>query len=124
MKKKLNDNIKYLDDLSKKLEEAINNLKNILVKINEDKEKLKLEIQSVFTKLRNIINEREDQLLLDVDKKFDELFFKEELIKKGEKLPNKIKISLENGKKIIKDWDENKLNELINKRFFKSYIYY
>ena len=67
-----------MENLSKKLEEAINNLKNILVKINEDKEKLKLEIQSVFTKLRNIINEREDQLLLDVDKKFYELFFKEE----------------------------------------------
>ena len=103
-----------MNNLSKNIDETINNLKNIFEKINEDKEKLKLEIQSVFTKLRNIINEREDQLLLDVDKKFDELFFKEDLIKKGEKLPNKIKISLENGKKIIKDWDENKLNELIN----------
>ena len=51
---------------------------------------------------------------MDVDKKFDELFFKEDLIKKGEKLPNKIKISLENGKKIVKEWDENKLNILIN----------
>ena len=113
-KNNLNDNIKYLENLSQNIEETIKNLKNILVKINEDKEKLKLEIQNVFTKLRNIINEREDQLLLDVDKQFDELFFKEELIKEGEKLPNKIKISLENGKKIFKEWDENKLNILIN----------
>ena len=103
-----------MDNLSKNIDETINNLKNIFEKINEDKEKLKLEIQSVFTKLRNIIYEGEDQLLLDVDKKFNELFFKEELIKEGEKLPNKIKISLENGKKIVKEWDDNKLNFLIN----------
>ena len=113
-KNNLNDNIKYLENLSQNIEETIKNLKNILVKINEDKEKLKLEIQNVFTKLRNIINEREDQLLWNVDKQFDELFFKEELIKEGEKLPNKIKISLENGKKIVKEWDDNKLNILIN----------
>jgi hypothetical protein len=113
-KNNLNDNIKYLDNLSKNIDETINNLKNIFEKINEDKEKLKLEIQSVFTKLRNIINEREDQLLLDVDKKFDDFIFKKELIKKCKKLPNKITISLEEGKKLIKNWDENKLNESIN----------
>ena len=36
------------------------------------------------------------------------------MIKESQKLPNKIKISLENGKKIIKDWNENKINCLIN----------
>ena len=34
-------------------------------------------------------------------------FFNEDIIKESEKLPNKIKISLEKGKKI--DWDDNKL---------------
>ena len=56
-----------MDNLSKNIDETINNLKNIFEKINEDKEKLKLEIQNIFTKLRNIINEREDQLLFSVD---------------------------------------------------------
>jgi len=40
----------------------------------------------------------------------------EDIIKKSEKLPNKIKISLEKGKIIDKEWndDNNKLNSLIN----------
>jgi len=36
------------------------------------------------------------------------------LIKESQNLPNKIKISVENGKKIMKDWNENKLFYLIN----------
>ena len=67
-KNKLKENIKYLEDSSK----------NTLSKI--------------FTKIRNIVNEREDKLLLELDTKFDEIYFKEDIIKKGEKLPNQIKI--------------------------------
>ena len=44
-------------------------------KINEDKEKLKLEISKVFTKLRNSLNDREDELLTDIDKKYNDYFF-------------------------------------------------
>ena len=35
------------------------------------KEKLKLDIQKIFTKLRSILNDREDKLLLDIDKKYN-----------------------------------------------------
>ena len=51
---------------------------------------------------------------MEVDKKFDNLFFKEDIIKEGEKLPNKLKESLEKGKIIINDWNKDKLNSLIN----------
>ena len=34
--------------------------------MNKNKEELKLKIQSIFTKLRNVLNEREDKLLLDM----------------------------------------------------------
>ena len=51
---------------------------------------------------------------MEVDKKFDNLFFKEDIIKEGEKLPNKLKDSLEKGKIIINDWNKDKLNSLIN----------
>ena len=113
---KLNENIKYLENLSDSLKESINNLKNICEKINEDKEELKLNIQKIFTKLRNKLNDREDKLLLEVDKIFDETFFNEEIIKRSEKLPNQIKISLENSKEIDKKYnnDENNLNFFIN----------
>ena len=113
-KTKLKENIKILEDLSSTFEQSIKDLKKMFDKINEDKEKLKDNIQNIFTKLRNEINNREDKLLLDVDKIFDELYIKEDLIKQGEKLPNKIKNSLNKGKLINEHWNENKLNSLIN----------
>ena len=115
-KSKLKDNIKCLENLSKSFNESINKLKDVFEKINNDKEELKLRIQKIFTKLRNTINEREDKLLIEVDKQFDDNFIKDNIIKECEKLPNKIKISLEKGKNTDKEWtnDENKLNSLIN----------
>ena len=114
-KNKLKDNIKSLEDSFNTFNELFNNLKNIYEKINETKENLKIIIQKFFTKVRNTLNEREDNLLLEVDQKFNELYFKEELIKEGEKLPNKIKLSLEKGKNIDKNWDDyNQLSSLIN----------
>ena len=100
-KNKLNDNFKYLENLSKNIEESINDLKNIFKKFEDNKEKIKLDIQSTFTKIRNVINEKEDQILNEIDKQFNDSYFKEDLVKECEKLPNKIKISLENGKKAI-----------------------
>ena len=73
-----------------------------------------MNIQKIFTKLRNEVNNREDQLLIDVDKKYEELFFNENIIKESEKLPNKIKASLDKGKLIENNWKQNKLNSLIN----------
>ena len=114
-KNKLKENIKLLEDISNNLQQSINELKILVEKIDKNKEKIKIDIQNIFTKLRNAINEREDQLLLDVDNKFNELFFNENIIKDSEKLPNKIKISLERGKLIEKEWkNNNKLNSLIN----------
>ena len=114
-KTKLKENIQYLENISKTFEQTINELKNIFEKINKNKEDLKIQIQKIFTKIRNIINEREDELLLEVDKQFESLYFKEDIIKESEKLPNKIKISLEKGKINDNEWnDDNKLSSLIN----------
>ena len=73
-------------------------MKKIFQKINNSNEKLKLKISNIFTKIRNAINEREDELLLEVENIFNKTFFKEDIIKNGEKLPNQIKINLEKGK--------------------------
>ena len=114
-KVKLNENIKTLEELSKTIEKSISDLTTVFQRIIINKENLKLEVQQIFTKLKNEINQREDKLLLEIDKKFDELFFKEDVIKESNMLPNKIKLSLEKGKKIKNDWNnENKLNLLIN----------
>ena len=115
-KNKLKENIIYLEELSKTLEQSIKELKTIFEKIQKDKEDLKLKIQKIFTKIRNALNDREDQLLIEVDNKFEELYFNDELIKKSEKLPKKVKVSLENGKLTENEWkeDNNNLNYFIN----------
>jgi len=111
----LNENIKYLEDLSNKLDDSIKELKIIFEKISKNKEELKLKIQKIFTNIRNILNEREDEILLEVDNKYNDIFCNEEIIKESEKLPNKIKLSLEKGKLINNEWDDNnKLNSIIN----------
>ena len=94
------------------MKDEIGNLKNIFDKVNNKKEDIKLEIQKIFTKIRNELNERENQLLAEVDQIFDKNFIKEEIIKEGEKLPNKVKTSLEKCRNI--NIEEIKLNALIN----------
>ena len=114
-KNKLKDNIKYLEDLSNNLDNSIKELKIIFNKINENKEELKTKIQNIFTKIRTTLNEREDELLLEVDNKYNNIFCNEDIIKESEKLPNKIKLSLEKWKLINNEWNEdNKLSSIIN----------
>ena len=112
---KLKENIEILEFLSNTFEESFNQMKIIFEKINENKEKLKNQIQKIFTDIRNAINDREDEILLKVNKEFEKLSPNEDILKEGEKLPNKIKISLEKGKLIENEWNDNKdLNILIN----------
>ena len=108
------ENIKLLEELEKKFNEEVNELKNIFQKIEKSKEDLMIKIQNTFTKIRNAINERENKLLLELDDLFKTKYFNENLIKKGEKLPKQIKTSLERGKLIDKEWDNNNLNSYIN----------
>ena len=112
----LKNNIKYLEDLSKTIEQLIQKLKNIFQKLIKNKEDLKLKIENIFTKIRNKINDREEELFLEVDELYDKIYFKEDLIKNSESLPNEIKLSLEKGSSIDKEWNEedNKLRSLIN----------
>ena len=110
----LKNNIKCLNDLSNNLENSINKIKKLLEEININKENLKIKIQKIFTSIRNKINEKEEQLLLELENKFDNIFINQDILNKSEKLPNKIKILLEKGNMIEKEWNENKLNSLIN----------
>ena len=47
-KNKLENNLKYLEDLSKQFEDSLKELKNIFKKINENKENIKLEKKIFF----------------------------------------------------------------------------
>ena len=84
---KLNDNIKILEDLSSNIKDSIKEMKQIIEKIEEDKDKLKLEIQNMFTKIRTLINNKEDEILLQIDNKYEELYTNKDHIIETEKLP-------------------------------------
>lgn len=111
----LNKNIKQLEELSTNIKEAIKKIKLLLEKVDEDKEKLKIEIQNSFTKLRNELNKKEDEIFLQIDNKYEELFFDKQFILDIEKLPDKIDKSLQKGKVLGNiNNDDTKLNSLIN----------
>ena len=113
-RKILNLNIKYLEKLSNNIEETINEIKKLFEKINENKEQLKFKIERIFTEIRNNINEREEELLSEVDKQNDILFINENIIKESDKLPTKINNFLKNSKMINDEWNKNKLSKSIN----------
>ena len=112
-KNKLKENIKKLEDLSKGFEKSMNDIKMLFKKINDDKDELKESIQKIFTQLRNKLNEREDELLNNIEEEFTKVYqCDDKLIKEYEKLPNKIKESIEKGKLIDKEWNND--NEIIS----------
>ena len=113
-KNKLKENIKCLEDLQNKFNENMNELKEICEKIEKDKDELKLKIQNIFTKIRTTLNEREDKLIEEIDNLYKAKYFDEDIIKNWEKLPKQIKLSLEKGKLLDKEWDENNLYAYIN----------
>jgi len=113
-KNKLEETIKTLDYFSKKMIESIDQIKIIYDKLDEAKEKLHLEIQIIFAEIRNVLNEREYKLLLELDNKFNEIYFKQDLPKELNKLLNKINLLLEKGKLIDSKWENEKLNLIIN----------
>ena len=76
-KKKLKENIEYLTNLSNIFEESIVELKKLFDKISEQKDELKSKIQKIFTKIRNAIDNREEEILIEEDKNFDNFFLKE-----------------------------------------------
>ena len=63
-KNKLIENIKCLEELENKFNEILKEFNEVFKKIEKDKEELKLEVQKIFTKIRNAINDREDELLI------------------------------------------------------------
>ena len=106
-KKGIKENIELLEELSSKFNESFKDIKLKYEQINDKKEELKLNVQKIFTNIRNILNNREDELLLNVDEEYDNLFFKGNFLKDIEKLPDKIKLSLDKYKNFV----EIKMND-------------
>ena len=111
---KFKENIKEFENLSNSVTQSINRLKITFEEINNKKEEMKLQIQKIFTKLRNELNNREDELLNKIDKKFDDSFIKEANIKQYEKLPKQIQKLLDEINSVNKEWNVENLNYFLN----------
>ena len=105
-KKNLPNNIKNLENLSNIFQSLVNELKSIMEEIDKNKEQVKEGIQKIFTKIRSELNNREDQLLNEVDKIFEKKFNIENInnILKEKNYPDKIKLYIEKGKIAEKEW--------------------
>ena len=109
--KKLKNIIEKKEELIQKLEKKILSLDEAFKKINENKNNLKLEVQKIFTIIRNEINKREDELLLKIDEEYDNNYLNEESIKEGRNLFKIIKNSLEKYKKLEEEKKMENSNE-------------
>ena len=63
----LKQNIKYLEEFSNNIENSIKELKKVFNIINEIEGNLKKEISKIFAKIRDAINDREDELLIKLN---------------------------------------------------------
>ena len=66
-KNKLEKNIKILEELLLNFKNSMNELKIFFEQMEKDKEEIKMKIQTTFTRIRNCLNEKEDELMLKVD---------------------------------------------------------
>ena len=83
-------------------------------KLNTNKESLKKIIQQEFTKLKNILNNREDELLNEIETIFND-YCDDDKIKKSQKIDKQIKTTLDKSKNLDKYLnDNNYLNYLIS----------
>jgi len=111
-KQNLDTNIKKLGELIKEINEKKEIFLNLLDKILKRKEETKKIVSAYFTKLRCIINEREDKLNEIIEEKFNiETNINEEL----KNFDKKNNLLLKLGNEIDKNWDEKRSIEIIQK---------
>ena len=85
-------------------------MKEAYEEIEEKKENLKIRIQKLFTKLRNDLNKREDKLLFQVELIYEKNYFNKNFIKDIERMSNQIKLSIDKGKNILKNYNNKDTN--------------
>ena len=94
IKEEKNENLnKYfneLENISENIKEKVNLAKDFYEKMDLLKEELKSKIMKIITNVRNKLNEREDELISEVDNIFSNLCPEEKLILNYEQIPKKI----------------------------------
>ena len=111
----LNKNYSILKELSKNISGSIKELKYILETLNNNKYELKLKIKTTFNEIKKLINEKENELIKEVDETYEKIYISNNKIKQIYSTPNEIKQSLEKSNLNEYYWEnDNKLMSLIN----------
>ena len=87
------NNNKYLKDFYDKLTKKNNELKNVVNIINKNKEETEIKIQRIFTKIRDALNQKEDEAISEIEKRYIKTNILQD-IKNNEIVLNKINLSL------------------------------
>ena len=115
-KKILKQNMTHLKNNRASFDSLINKLNEAYKEITDKKENLKIRVQKFFTKIRNEINQREDQLLLIVEQVYEKYFFNKNFSKDIDKIKNKLNLSFNKELNILNEYDKDEINfiSLIN----------
>ena len=114
-KQNLNENVKILNELIKKLCEKKQMIENILNEQEKNKEEIKKKISEYFTELRNILNEREDELFKIIDEKYDKEKISNKELKNIDNITKESNYLLKLGNEMMQLWDNTKIIEMVKK---------
>ena len=89
-------------------------MENISNKINEEKERIKIKIQKIFTEIGNAVDDREDELFVEIDKRFDEICFNESIINDNKILENEMKEYLKKIRNDELNFNDTEINKFNN----------
>ncbi len=98
--REFNEKIINLEKNNIILKNILEEMKIFMEKMNDKKEKIKLKIQKIFTEIRNALNNREDEIFEEIDKRFDDIYFTEDFYNENKKLNYQTKLYLEKNKNI------------------------
>ena len=106
-KRKLDQNLKILRELSSNIKEKIDNSNNIYMKLKDIKEDLKTKIRQTMENIRAKINQREDELFSTLETLHNKLCPTEKEMNDYQNIPKQIKEILEKSKDIYKKADNS-----------------
>ena len=117
-KRKLNDNLKLLKKFSLNMKKILKDIRTFYEHINPIKEDIIMNIKNIFHNFRILLDNREKELLYEVEEVYSKNFFSDNFLKESNKFPTKIKYNIDKGKNVLDKWEEaeekGKINLLIN----------
>ena len=114
MEKDFKEKINNLENKNKIFSDILKEMENMIDKITDKKEKVKKTVLKIFTEIRNALNNREDEIYEEIDKRFNGYYYNENIINENKIINNEIKAYLDKIKKINIITNINEL-DILNK---------